>query len=102
MALHRLRRHIHRLFQIGGEDTEKLKKRVQDFLLAKMPGQSDSEEVLKIKSLIRETEARAAALACGIPPEQLVFMDLRFYRTGTIAKNPIHAQDIADIVQLVR
>jgi glucosamine-6-phosphate deaminase len=50
--------------------------------------------------LIRETEARAAALACGIPPEQLVFMDLRFYRTGTIAKNPIHPQDIVDIAGL--
>jgi glucosamine-6-phosphate deaminase len=91
---------FNRLFQIGGEDTDRLKKRVQDFLLAKKPGRPDSEDVLKIKSLIRETEARAAALACGIPPEQLVFMDLRFYRTGTIAKNPIHPQDIVDIAGL--
>ncbi len=91
---------FNRLFQIGGEDTDKLKKRVQDFLLAKKPGQPDSEDVLKIKTLIRETEARAAALACGIPPEHLVFMDLRFYRTGTIAKNPIHPQDIVDIAGL--
>ena len=29
-------------------------------------------------------------------------MDLRFYRTGTIAKAPIHPQDIADIVALLR
>ena len=28
-------------------------------------------------------------------------MDLRFYRTGTIAKAPIHPQDIADIVALL-
>ena len=27
-------------------------------------------------------------------------MDLRFYRTGTIAKDPIHEKDIADIVSL--
>lgn len=91
---------FNRLFQIGMEQTEALKKRVQDFLKAKSPGQPDSEEVLKIKGLIRETEARAAALACGIPPEQLVFMNLRFYRTGTIAKNPIHPQDIEDIAGL--
>jgi glucosamine-6-phosphate deaminase len=57
---------------------------------------------LKIKALIRQTEARAAALACGIPPEQLEFMDLRFYRTGTIAKAPIHPQDIADIIALLQ
>jgi glucosamine-6-phosphate deaminase len=57
---------------------------------------------LKVKGLIRRTEARAAALACGIPPEQLEFMDLRFYRTGTIAKAPIHPQDIADIRALLQ
>ncbi len=91
---------FNRLFQIGEEHTVAVKKRVQDFLATKGPGESDSEDVLKIKALIRETEARAAALACGIPPEQLVFMDLRFYRTGTIEKNPIHPQDIADIAGL--
>jgi glucosamine-6-phosphate deaminase len=57
--------------------------------------------VLKVKGLIRETEARAAALACGVPSTQLEFMDLRFYRTGTIAKAPIHPQDIVDIVALL-
>ena len=57
---------------------------------------------MKIKGLIRTTEARAAALACGVPPEQLDFLDLRFYRTGTIAKAPIHPQDIEDIVGLMK
>ena len=75
---------------------------MQDFLRTKKPGQPDSEDLLKIKELIRETEARAAALACGVPPEQLEFMDLRFYRTGTIAKAPIHPQDIDDIVALLQ
>ena len=91
---------FNRIFKIGLERTEEVKKRVQDFLKGKAPGQSDSEDLLNIKSLIRETEARAAALACGIPPEQLVFMNLRFYRTGTIAKNPIHPRDIDDIAGL--
>ena len=63
-------------------------------------GSRDHEDVLKIKGLIRETEARAGALACGVPAEQCIFMDLRFYRTGTIAKNPIHPKDIDDIAGL--
>jgi glucosamine-6-phosphate deaminase len=92
---------FNRLFAIDQDHTETVKERVQSFLRAKKPGQSDSEDVLKIKALIRQTEARAAALACGIPPEQLEFMDLRFYRTGTIAKAPIHPQDIADIIALL-
>jgi glucosamine-6-phosphate deaminase len=92
---------FNRLFAIDQDHTEAVKERVQSFLRTKKPGQSDSEDVLKIKALIRQTEARAAALSCGIPPEQLEFMDLRFYRTGTIAKAPIHPQDIADIIALL-
>jgi glucosamine-6-phosphate deaminase len=92
---------FNRLFAIDKEHTEAVKGRVQNFLRGKKSGQSDSEDLLKIKKLIRETEARAAALACGIPPEQLEFMDLRFYRTGTIAKAPIHPQDVRDIVALL-
>jgi glucosamine-6-phosphate deaminase len=92
---------FNRLFQIDEEQTEILKERMQSFLRSKRPGQQDTEDLLKVKGLIRETEARAAALACGVPPEQLEFMDLRFYRTGTIAKAPIHPQDIADIIALL-
>ena len=91
---------FNRLFGIDAKTTAAVKDRVQSFLDSKSPGQRDTEEVLKIKGLIRETEARAAALACGIPPEQLEFMDLRFYRTGTIAKAPIHPEDITDIEKL--
>jgi glucosamine-6-phosphate deaminase len=78
-----------------------IKGRVCAFLDSKKAGQPDSDDVLKIKALIRATEARAAALACGIPPEQLEFLDLRFYRTGTVAKDPIHAKDIEDIAALL-
>ncbi len=89
------------LFEIDEKQTNQVKENVRNFLDKKVPGQSDTDDLLKIKSLIRETEARAAALACGIPPEQLEFMNLRFYRTGTIAKAPIHPADIDDIQNLI-
>ena len=38
----------------------------------------------------------------SVPPERLEFLELRFYRTGTIAKAPIHPQDIEDILTLLR
>src|SRR5829696_8173270 len=91
---------FNRLFGIDAKTTAAVKEQVQAFLDSTAPGQRDTAEVLKTKGLIRETEARAAALACGIPPDQLEFMDLRFYRTGTIAKAPIHPEDITDIVKL--
>jgi glucosamine-6-phosphate deaminase len=78
-----------------------VKQRVDSFLASKKPGQPDSPEMLRVKGLIRATEARAAALACGIPPEQLEFMNLRFYRTGRVAKDPIHPEDVADLAALM-
>jgi glucosamine-6-phosphate deaminase len=92
---------FNRLFNIDEQQTEAVRERVLHFMDSKRPGQPDSEELLRIKGLIRTTEARAAALACGIPAEQLEFMDLRFYRTGTIAKAPIHPQDVQDIIRLL-
>lgn len=79
-----------------------IKERVTKFLDSKKPGEQDTAEVLKIKALIRTTEARAAALVCGVPPEQLEFMNLRFYHTGTKTKKPIQPEDIDDIVALLK
>ena len=79
-----------------------IKERVYQFLDAKKAGERDSADVLKVKAVIRATEARAGALACGIPPDQLEFMDLRFYHTGTKTKNPIHPKDIDDVVELLK
>jgi glucosamine-6-phosphate deaminase len=89
------------LFGIDAGHSDTVKERVQSFLRTKKPGQPDSKDLLQIKALIRQTEARAAARVCGIPQDRLEFMDLRFYRTGTIAKAPIHPQDVADIIELL-
>jgi glucosamine-6-phosphate deaminase len=92
---------FNRLFGIDQEHSEGARERMLSFLNSKAPGQPDSEDLLNIKALVRRTEATAAALACGVPEEQLEFMDLRFYRTGTITKAPIHELDIRDIVALL-
>lgn len=88
-------------FELNRKEVDPLQRRVVEFLDSKKPGQPDSEDVLRIKQLIRATEARSAALACGIPPSQLEFMDLRFYRTGTATKNPIYPEDLDDIAALM-
>ncbi len=88
-------------FGPAGEKSSGIKDRVNQFLDAKKPGQPDTEEVLEVKRMIRATEARAAALACGIPPGQLEFMNLRFYRTGTVTKAPIQPADLDDIAALL-
>jgi glucosamine-6-phosphate deaminase len=93
---------FNQLFRIAPEQTQDVTSRLQEALRHKKRGQPDAGDVLTIKALIRQTEARAAAMACGLSPDRLEFMDLRFYRTGTIAKAPIYPEDIADIVDLLQ
>jgi len=92
---------FNKLFGIDERKTSEVAGRVMEFLSKKQAGQTDSEDILKIKGLVREKAHEGAALACGVPSDQLVFMNLRFYRTGTIAKAPIHPSDIDDIQGLV-
>jgi glucosamine-6-phosphate deaminase len=92
---------FNRAFGIGPARTDAVAARLEEALRQKLPGQCDCDEVLRVKRLIRETEARAAAAACGIPTDQLDFLDLRFYRTGTAAKAPLHPEDVADVARLL-
>jgi glucosamine-6-phosphate deaminase len=92
---------FNKLFGIARSECTAIADRVQNSLKCKSAGHGDTDDVLKVKALIRQTEARAAAAACGVAADHLEFMDLRFYRTGTIAKAPIHPLDIGDIERLL-
>src|SRR5690606_26260622 len=83
-----------RLFGIDTKQSETLEQQVAEALAKKAAGDSDSPEVLQIKSLIRWSEAKAGAIVAGCREEHLHFLDLPFYRTGTIAKNPITQDDV--------
>ena len=71
-------------------------------MIGKKPGQPDSEEVLKIKALIRRTEAIAGAQCAGVPEDKLRFLDMPFYQTGKVEKSPITDADVQIIVDLFR
>ena len=92
---------FNRLFDIDHGKSHELEEEVTCFLSAKAPGEPDSDAVLKIKGLIRWSEAKAAALVCGCREEHLHFLDLPFYRTGTIAKNPVGDDDVRIIRELI-
>ena len=92
---------FNRRFGIDSTKTHELESRVAEALAAKGPGDSDSDEVLTIKSLIRWSEAKAGAIVAGCREEDLHFLDLPFYRTGTIAKNPIAQADVTIVRQLI-
>jgi glucosamine-6-phosphate deaminase len=90
-----------RLFGIDENHSRQVEGIVHESLRNKLPGQIDHEHVLKIKGLIRWSEAKAGALAVGCREENLHFLDLPFYRTGHIEKRPLSREDVALIRELI-
>ncbi|MFY9257001.1 MAG: glucosamine-6-phosphate deaminase [Fuerstiella sp.] len=89
-------------FDIATETVRSLEGHIDEFLKKKSPGQVDSDEVQKLKGIIRRGEARAGARCCGVPNEKLHFLDMPFYETGRVKKKPIGEEDIKIIVDLLR
>ncbi len=91
-----------RLFGIDAQRSTEVYRAVDEWLARKKPGDPDDEAVQKVKSLIRWSEAKAAAAVVGCREENLHFLDLPFYRTGTVDKKPIGEEDIQILVDLLR
>ena len=91
---------FNKMFGIDQEQTLNVENHIEEFLKNKKPGQVDSEETQKIKGLIRRGEARAAGRDCGLPVENLHFLDMPFYETGVVRKKPLSEADIQLIVDL--
>jgi glucosamine-6-phosphate deaminase len=92
---------FNRLFGIDTEKSCDVKSCVTSALKSKKAGEPDVDAVRQIKSLIRWSEAKAGAYVCGCKEEHLHFLDLPFYRTGTIAKNPVGPEDVRIIRDLL-
>lgn len=69
-------------------------RQVREFLSSKKPGQVDSTEIQNFKALIRKGEALAACRYCGVPEANAHFLNLPFYQTGTVKKNPHSEADV--------
>lgn len=78
-----------------------LRDRVTAFLAAKQPGDVDIPEVQDIKRMIRESEAVSAIETLGLRREQARFLNLPFYQTGKVRKDPIGEADVAIVRALL-
>lgn len=61
----------------------------------------DSPAVRAVKGLIRRGEAKATARFVGLPDENIHFLDLPFYETGTVQKKPLGPEDIRIVSALI-
>jgi glucosamine-6-phosphate deaminase len=93
---------FNRIFGIDHERSAALESHTEQFLKQKKSGQVDSTEVQQIKALIRRGEARAAGRHCGVPEENLHFLDMPFYETGRVRKRPLSDEDVRIVVDLLR
>jgi glucosamine-6-phosphate deaminase len=92
---------MNRRFEIDTDKSPGVETRVLTSLAKKKLGDPDTPEVLTIKELIRWSEAKSGVGVCGVKEECLHFLDLPFYRTGTIDKRPAAAEDVAVVRQCI-
>ena len=92
---------LSREFQLAPGSTESLTTRAERFLDGKQPGQVDIHEVQDLKRLIRESEAVSGIETLGLPRSAARFLNLPFYQTGKVRKDPIGPADIAIVRELL-
>ena len=78
-----------------------LAERAAAFLDRKVAGEVDIPEVLDLKRMIRESEALSAIETLGLPRAAARFLDLPFYQTGRVRKDPVGDDDVAMVRRLL-
>lgn len=66
----------------------------KEFFKNKKEGQPDLKKIQDLKAFIRKGEALAACRVCGVNEEKGHFMNLPFYETGVVKKNPHTSADV--------
>ncbi len=87
-------RRARRTFDLAMPGMAALDEAVHASLAAKAPGSPDTPDVQELKRIIRETEAVSALESVGIPAAHARFLDLPFYRTGLVRKDPLSEEDV--------
>lgn len=88
-------------FEYGNDRLRSLLEEVEQFLNRKQPGQVDSETVQMLKRRLREVEAVSAIETLRLRPDQSRFLNLPFYQTGSVRKDPVGDRDVEIILSLL-
>jgi len=104
---HDVRRHLDFIRRLAGEHhlpeagATELQHKIEEFLARKRPGDVDIAEVQDTKRLIRESAAVAGIRTLGLEEHSARFLDLPFYQTGKVKKDPIGPEDVTLVRQLL-
>ncbi|MBP3203478.1 MAG: glucosamine-6-phosphate deaminase [Bacteroidales bacterium] len=91
--------HMDAAFQLGfADEFDKVKKLVE----SKRPGEPEPRPLLELKGAIRRSEARGAVRSFGLNDNTNAhFLNLPFYESGGIKKNPRTQADVDIIKELI-
>jgi glucosamine-6-phosphate deaminase len=89
-------------FSIDKSRASKIWDDAASFIKTKKQHDKDTPEIRNIKGMIRRTEARATCRYVGVKDENIHFMNLPFYETGLIAKNPPTDEDVNIHMELIQ
>ena len=76
-------------------------KKLLDDIQNKKENSIDTQEVRRLKTLIRRGECYAAARYVGLNDKNLHFLDLPFYETGKVKKNNLSQEDITIMCNII-
>ncbi len=95
-------RDFNKVNNVKSDHGKEIYEKVVKDLSEKQPGQLDSEEVKRIKGLIRRGEAKAGCRYVGLADDRAHFLEMPFYETGLVKKKPIGEEDVQIIMDLLR
>jgi glucosamine-6-phosphate deaminase len=88
-------------FGISNPASDEMYDEALAFLKIKKNGEKDIESLRKVKGIIRRGEAKNTCRFVGIPDSNAHFLNLPFYETGLVEKNPIGEADFRIIAELI-
>ena len=88
-------------FDLNDSATGALINEVEEFLGSKKVGEIDAFPVQVMKRAIREAEAVSGIETFGMKREQARFLNLPFYQTGKVRKDPIGPEDVRIVLELL-
>ena len=89
------------VFDINDSTAGALIEEVEEFLRSKKVGEIDAFPVQVMKRAIREAEAVSGIETFGMKKEQARFLNLPFYQTGKVRKDPIGPEDVRIVLELL-
>ncbi len=90
------------LFDVKDTPSVKILEEAREFFKTKKQGAPDTSDIREIKGLIRRCEARATCRYVGLTDDRAHFLNLPFYETGKIEKNPPSEKDVKIVMDIIR